>query len=335
MPKTYKPSAVALFDACIEELKKCHEPSTQDQYRSGIKKFKKYLQDTCPELEFPLTELDWLLFGQWMKDVEGLAPGTIKNYQTHTAFVMECAGYDPPKWLEMPRVRRLRKRRKGLIEAKSKKKQPIDYGLGKRIVDMVPEDDPDANIFCSTLLVGIAGFFRLGELLIKKHTNIDEKRVIRAGHLQFFPHRRTPRHMTLFLPYSKVDKYGHGLTIIIPCHSEAKYCPVRRLAHATQFLKPTDPVFCWPNGTQITKSSFIKKLRRHLSDLGIDPKQFSGHSLRRGAAVSAKAAGAGEALIKLLGRWSSDAYKVYLNHIPMHVQRLNEMLLLMGIAQTG
>ena len=338
MPQAYKPSAVATLDACIEDLKKCHEPATQDQYRSGVRKFKKFLQQMCPTLEFPLREIDWCMFCQWMKDDEKLALGTIKNYQTHVAFVMECCGYEIPRWTEMPRLRRLRKRRKGLSEAKAKKKQPIDYGLAKNLVDIVPEDDADANIFCMTLLLGIAGFFRLGELLIKNKSGYDLKRVIRSGHIQFFPDRHdipNLTHLTFFLPYSKVDKYGFGITIIIPCHEDPKYCPVRRAAHATKHLRPTDPVLCWPNGTLMTKDSFIKKLRCHLQDLDIDPTQFSGHSLRRGAAVSAKAAGAGEELIKMLGRWSSDAYKIYLNHIPRHVQRLNDMLLLMGVAQTG
>ena len=122
---------------------------------------------------------------------------------------------------------------------------------------------------------------------------------------------------------------------MIPSHDDPKYCPVRRAEHATRGLNITDPLFCWPNGQLMTKTSFIRKLRMHLRDLGIDYKQYSGHSLRRGAAVSAKAAGASDELIKLLGRWSSDAYKVYLQHIPTHVQHLNDMLQGIALAQTG
>ena len=170
---------------------------------------------------------------------------------------------------------------------------------------------------------------------MKKKKNLRQERFIRAGHLQFFPDRENPTHMSLFLPYSKVDKYGQGMTILIPCHPDTKYCPVRRAVHATQDLKATDPLFCWPSGQMITTNSFIRKLRRHLGDLGIDWKQYSGHSLRRGAAVSAKAAGCGPELIKLLGRWNSDAYQVYLRFVPAHIQHLNNMLSWMGMAQTG
>ena len=75
-------------------------------------------------------------------------------------------------------------------------------------------------------------------------------------------------------------------------------------------------------------------LRHYLKILGYDAKAFSGHSLRRGAAVSATAAGVSDALIQLLGRWSSDAYKVYLETTPVEIEHLNRLLDAMRKVQT-
>ena len=334
-PPAYNSAGLDLYQSVIESLNNCHQQDTKGQYKSGLKKFKKWIIQTCPTLELPLSELDWCLYAQWLKTKEKHTPGTVKQYLEHVSFMLECLGHDKPKWKNMSKLRRLKVRNRGMILSKANKKQPVGWSLVKKIVDIVPEEDADANIFCATLTCGVAGFFRLGELLVKKKTKVKQERLIRAGHLKFFPNRAEPNHMSLFLPYSKTDIFGHGITIMIPCHPEPRYCPVRRMAHATRYLNATDPVFCWPSGMLMTKQSFIRKLRFHLAELGIDYKQYSGHSLRRGAAQSAKAAGAGPELIKLLGRWNSDAYKFYLHSVPSHVQQLNTTLSLMGLAQTG
>ena len=48
-----------------------------------------------------------------------------------------------------------------------------------------------------------------------------------------------------------------------------------------------------------------------LSTAGLDDKSYSGHSFRIGAATAAAAAGIPDHLIKMLGRWESSAYQLY------------------------
>ena len=120
---------------------------------------------------------------------------------------------------------------------------------------------------------------------------------------------------------------------MIPANPDHAYCPVRRMLVLTADRHITEPLFTWLNGTVVTSASFVKMLRQHLRLLHIDCKQFSRHSLRRGAAVSAKASGASDELIKLLGHWSSDAYKIYLRSIPAHIQHLVSMLAAMKKVQ--
>ena len=107
--------------------------------------------------------------------------------------------------------------------------------------------------------------------------------------------------MSIYLPYSKIDKFGLGITIVIPSNTESQYCPVQKMLALTDDREITEPLFVWPNGTLVTKHARIRMLREHLKALGIDWKQYSGHSIRRGAAVSAKTSGASDELIKLLG----------------------------------
>lgn len=60
----------------------------------------------------------------------------------------------------------------------------------------------------------------------------------------------------------------------------------------------------------------MRSMRALIRRAGIDPSQYAGHSLRIGGATMLKAAGVGTDLIKILGRWTSDAYTLYVRHTP-------------------
>jgi len=62
-------------------------------------------------------------------------------------------------------------------------------------------------------------------------------------------------------------------------------------------------------------------LRRLLFEAGI-PGNYSGHSFRRGAATSARAADLRAEDIQLLGRWKSEAYKRYIQVHPEQLYRI-------------
>lgn len=49
-----------------------------------------------------------------------------------------------------------------------------------------------------------------------------------------------------------------------------------------------------------------------LTQAGVDPSPFSGHSFRVGAATTAARVGIQDATIKMLGRWRSTAYQRYI-----------------------
>ena len=51
-----------------------------------------------------------------------------------------------------------------------------------------------------------------------------------------------------------------------------------------------------------------------------DPRRYSSHSFRKGGASSLQAAGVGDAAIRLLGRWKSDAFNLYVRHPSLDTQ---------------
>jgi len=55
----------------------------------------------------------------------------------------------------------------------------------------------------------------------------------------------------------------------------------------------------------------VEKLRESLTEAGVDPTKFAGHSFRIGAASTARANGVQDSMIQTLGRWRSAAYLRY------------------------
>ena len=75
------------------------------------------------------------------------------------------------------------------------------------------------------------------------------------------------------------------------------------------------PLFRYQGGNYLTRQTFITLLRTTLRQAGLDDSQYAAHSFRIGAATTAKEAGISDVHIKMLGRWKSNAYQLYV-HTP-------------------
>jgi len=65
----------------------------------------------------------------------------------------------------------------------------------------------------------------------------------------------------------------------------------------------------------------VDDLAKRRPELNLNSKEFAGHSLRRGGATSLALRGVAEPVLRLLGRWESDAVNLY---IALPVQSLAE-----------
>ena len=81
---------------------------------------------------------------------------------------------------------------------------------------------------------------------------------------------------------------------------------------------PSGPLFSFQSGRYLTRSVVVHLLRDAAQCAGLPYKSLKGHSFRIGAASTATATGLPIWLIKVLGRWSSDCYQLYI-HTPKNV----------------
>ena len=109
---------------------------------------------------------------------------------------------------------------------------------------------------------------------------------------------------------AKQDRSFQDVFLSSPC---SDVCPVDALLqYLTVRNSSPGPLFILQSGTPLTRTYLVTHLQSALQQAGLDQSQYNGHSFRIGAATTAAQQGIGDAMIQTLGRWRSDAYKVYI-----------------------
>ena len=72
------------------------------------------------------------------------------------------------------------------------------------------------------------------------------------------------------------------------------------------------PLFVGVNGLAVPRAKFDKQLKSCISFMGMDTSFYKGHSFRIGGATLAALQGKTDAQIRLMGRWKSDSFLIYI-----------------------
>jgi hypothetical protein len=157
--------------------------------------------------------------------------------------------------------------------------------------------------FCTAF----TAFLRLGEYTWSSWSSISHLYHVSRASITF----TSDDNILLHLPSSKTDPFHQGTLIPISSSHDAA-CPVAALNRLfTRYPRPpTAPLFSRTLGA-FSQAWVTRQLHSALLRAGIDPIGFSGHSFRRGAANSARAAGISRSDIMAMGRWRSDAVDRY------------------------
>ena len=168
-----------------------------------------------------------------------------------------------------------------------------------------------ASTLESMFLLSFFGFLRCSELTSSsfrynptRHPSLSDISIHSSESLSFK------------LKRSKVDQLGRSTHIhlfkinspLSPYEPILRYVTMRRSQNAS----PQDPLFVTETGSIATRFWFLRHLRQVLSLSGLPPQLYSGHSFRIGAASTASRQGVSDHLIRVLGRWSSQAYHSYI-----------------------
>jgi hypothetical protein len=174
----------------------------------------------------------------------------------------------------------------------------------------------DDLLFKAMLLTGFFALMRLGELSFPNSLKLRNwKKVTKRSSVVI-----SEDQYEFHLPCHKADQFFEGNRIIV---KQKQYADIDPLSCFLDYLSSRDknfplssPLWLTSSNAVPTRDFFIKCLR-HFFD-----RDIAGQSMRAGGATSLAEHGVPPALIQLIGRWSSDAFFIYIRKSPILIQAL-------------
>ena len=204
----------------------------------------------------------------------------------------------------------------------TKTKIPVTPAVMLLILHRLKEKKwPSVNkkLFWAIATTLFVGSFRVGEVLaIKSDKHIRGGSLlgenITRGSATINGQRKSFIKVRLNNP--KEDKARKGAEVELFSLDGIFFDPVhalnRWLEKSKLKLENSSPVFRWENGNNVTPQDFNRLLQDLLKeDLKYDDNTISSHSFRAGVASTMAKMGYSEEMIRLQGRWNSDAYLRY------------------------
>ena len=172
--------------------------------------------------------------------------------------------------------------------------------------------DLDSSMLWAAFTLAFFGFLRSSEFTC--NGSFDPHCHLTKADILFQPTLLDPKFMIITIKKSKTDPFRETAKLTV-AKSNSDVCDVTALKD--YFLQTStrgtgQPLFQFSDGRNLTRVSLTNNLSALLHICGMDSTQFASHSFRIGATTTAAAAGVPDWLIKVLGRWKSDAYQSYI-----------------------
>lgn len=259
----------------------------------------------------PLSEMSTCLFAAFLAH-QGLKSQSISCYLSALRHLQVSAGHNSPQRANWPRLQYVLKGISRDQPGTSNRRLPITAKIMYQILTNSHSAFPDsfeARLFWAACCLGYFGFMRSGEFTV---TGLSPP-AIQAADLAVDSHE-SPTLVKVTLRRAKTDPFGKGVDIYFG-RTSTPICPVIGLLNYMAVRPKGDnssPLLIHADGSPLTREQFVRMVKKTLHMANIDESGYSGHSFRIGAASSAAAAGVPAYFIKMLGRWESEAYHLYI-----------------------
>ena len=293
-------------------------PSTSRVYSSARNAFLHF----CSRLNLnplPASEHTLILFVAELH--QSKATSTIHTYMAGVRHFHIISGYSNP--LEnKPKLQLALKGCKRRKPPRACTRLPITPYILREIKSTLSKNFDDTMIWAA-MCTGFFGFLRAGEFTVdgvfdpSAHLSLQDFSV--DSHTD-------PSVIRVTIKKSKTDQFGTGAYIFL-ARTNSDLCPVTALLNYLAARPPTDgPMFVFEDGSYLSRNKLVQSLNRSLIAAGIDPQYYKGHSFRIGAATTAATMGVQDSLIQKLGRWTSDAFRLYVRTPPEELSQVCHIL---------
>ena len=138
--------------------------------------------------------------------------------------------------------------------------------------------------------------------------------------------RISPTMIQVTIKQSKTDPFRVGCKLCLG-KTGRDICPITAILPYLAIRGDTyGPLFILANGSYLTRQRFSALLSETLQKAGVDSRGYNTHSFRIGAATTAKENGVSDVHIKMLGRWQSSAYQLYIRTPQEQLAKLSKQL---------
>ena len=169
---------------------------------------------------------------------------------------------------------------------------------------------PDHCMFWATCTLGYFGFLRAAELTVPSLASFSP--LIHLTVLDIAVDApSSPSCMHVKIKASKTDPFRKGSDIHIGLGRHPLCAVQAMMAYLSQRGGSPGPLFCLQDGRPLSRGLLTQWLRPIMAAAGI-AGNFSSHSFCIGPATVAARNGVPDHLIQALGRWTSNAYQLYI-----------------------
>ena len=285
--------------------------NTSRTYASAIRRYESF----CSQLgipPLPLAENKSCLFAAHLAR-EGLSAQSITSYLAAIRYMQIAAGLGAPPTEHWPRLHYTVRGIKRLQPSSPRRvRLPITPAILMRLCRVwmtgQVESPYNARLLWAACCLGYFGFMRAGEFTA---VSVSTQSSICLSDVSV-DSRRSPAVLCVHLRKAKTDPFGKGIDIFLGKTGQP-LCPVTALLNFLLVRQAGEgPLLVLQDGTPLSRDLFIRKVRKALTLAQVDQRLYAGHSFRIGAATTAAAVGIPTHIIKMLGRWNSEAYLLYI-----------------------
>ena len=162
-------------------------------------------------------------------------------------------------------------------------------------------------LFKSLFTLAYFGLFRVSELVLACSTQTES--VLNLSDLSFVDN---DKYVIIQLFRFKTNQRGTPVFLKIP-RENGCLCPVKSLLEFLSYRpRLHGALFCHTNGLPVTRTQFSAVLAKCVNQSQFSEAHYTSHSFRIGRATDLAALGYPSSVIMKLGRWTSEAFRLYI-----------------------
>lgn len=208
---------------------------------------------------------------------------------------------------------------KKLSKKRTMRKRPILLHQLARILSKVDSSLPShlASMFTAALQLAFQALLRKSEYTETSSKPFLPETSLTLDDVRFVPDILNPTHLLFTLKKCKTDAHMSELPEIALPYDPSS--PVNACAAMRKYILGLGPrTDAWAQtplftleGRPLKGTTVHGMVQSIMGSLGENPSEFGTHSLRSGGATALADAGCPEVVLKTLGRWSSECYRIY------------------------